>query len=339
MEAETMSEEAARAKILELGFTWTVPRALHVAAELGVADALGDEPKSVERIAVETGAHPQALERLLRLLVKHQVFDEDERGRIRLNAVSQLLRCDAPGSMRDFLRFDNEVMWTAYGGLLHTVKTGEPGFDRVHEKNFFDYLMSDMEGAKRVDAAQRSLSVPEERLIPRAYDFSGVRSVCDLGGGRGGLLTEILLACPRVRGVLCDQPQVVENPERLREAGLLDRCEVVAGDFFASVPAGHDLYVLKRVIHDWDDEKSVRILSNVHRAMDAAARLLVIEGIIEPRDTQSLTRECDINIMTFLRGRIRSQEEFASLFQQTGFELVKTVPATPLVSIMELKKA
>ena len=190
----------------------------------------------------------------------------------------------------------------------------------------------------RADAAQRSLSLPEEQRIARVYDFSGVGSVCDLGGGRGGLLTEILLAYPEARGLLYDQPQVVEHPERLQQAGLLDRCEVVAGDFFASVPAGHDLYVLKRILHDWDDERCIQILRNVHRAMGDGARLLVIEGIVTPQDADSLVRECDVSIMTFLRGRIRSDDEFAALFAATGFERVSIVPATSLVSIVELRK-
>ena len=333
-----MDETTARARILELGFSWTIPRAVHVAAELGVADAIGDGGESVEGIAARTGAHAPSLERLLRLLTKHGVFDRDGEGRVHLNAVSRLLRADAAGSMRDFVRFDDATMWAAYGGLLHAVRTGDPGFDHVHGKDFFAYLMSDMDGAMRVDAAQRSLSLPEEQRIARGFDFSGVRSVCDLGGGRGGLLTEILLAYPEARGLLYDQPQVVEHPERLQQADLLDRCEVVAGDFFASVPAGHDLYVLKRILHDWDDEKCARILRNVHRAMDDGARLLVIEGIIGPRDAGSLVRECDVSIMTFLRGRIRSEGEFAELFAAAGFERLSIVPATSLVSIIELRK-
>lgn len=334
-----MDESAARAKIFEIGFSWTVPRALFVAAELGVADVLGDGPESVERIAAKTGAHAPSLERVLRLLVKHQVFDQDELGRFHNNAVSKLISSDVPGSLRDFVRFDNAVLWAAYGDLLHAVKTGEPGFDHAHGKDFFAYLTSDMEGAVRVDSAQRSLSVAEDRVIARAFDFSGVRSVCDLGGGRGGLLTEILLAFPEVQGVLCDQPQVVERPERLEQANLLDRCTVVAGDFFDSVPAGHEIYVLKRVIHDWDDEKSLRILRNVHRAMGPDARLLVIEGIVRKGDTGSLVRECDIAIMTFLRGRIRSAGEFEDLFSSAGFQMHDVVGATSLVSIMELSKA
>ncbi len=334
-----MDEATARARILEIGFSWTVPRALHVAAELGVADAVGEDGADVEAIAERIGAHAPSLERLLRLLEKHRVFDRDQEGRIRLNAVSKLLRADAEGSMRDFLRFDDATLWAAYGELLHAVKTGDPGFDHAHDQDFFAYLMSDMEGAMRVDGAQRSLSLPEERRIAQIYDFSGIGSICDLGGGRGGLLTEILLAYPKVRGLLYDQPQVVEHPERLRQAELLDRCEVVAGDFFASIPAAHDLYILKRILHDWDDDKCTRILHNVHRAMGDGARLLVIEGIITPRDAASLVRECDVSIMTFLRGRIRSEGEFAALFAGAGFERLSVVPATSLVSIIELRKS
>lgn len=339
MEIEQLDEEAARTKIFEIGFGWAVPRALHVAAELGVADALCDGPKTVEQIAAVTGAHAPSLKRLMRLLVKHEVFDQDDQELIHVNAVSKLMQSNTPGSMRDFVCFDNEIMWAAYGNLLHTVKTGEPGFDNVHGKNFFEYLTSDMEGARRVDAAQRSLSVPEERTIPQIYDFSGVRSICDVGGGRGGLLAEILQVNPETRGVLYDQAQVVAHPERLEKANLLDRCDIIAGDFFASVPAGHELYALKRVIHDWDDEKSAMILRNIHQAMGDEARLLVIEGIVSEKDTTSLVKECDINIMTFLGGKIRSKSEFEALFAATGFELLRIVPASSLVSIMELRKA
>ncbi len=336
-EMESVETQNARQRLFELGFSQILPRALYVAAELGIADQLSDGPRSVEQIAQAVDAHAPSLRRILRLLVKHDIFGEDEEGRLRLTPISRWMQTDAPSSLKDFLRFDSETLWNAYGNLLHTATTGEPSFNHLNGFDFFQYLTDNPEAAMRADRSQRSLSEVEEKLVAGAYDFSPYGTVVDVGGGRGGMLAEILKAHEGPRGILIDQPYVVSQAERLE--GLRDRCEVIAGDFFDAVPEGGDVYLLKRVLHDWDDEPCLRILKKIHGAMADTGRLLVIEGVIDAADPESLVKECDVVIMTFLGGRVRNRGEFADLFEAAGFKLTTITPVTSLVSILEAERA
>jgi hypothetical protein len=214
---------------------WFISRAIHVAAELGVADLLYDGPKSVPQLAAATDSHPQSLYRLLRMLASYGVFSEISDRRFELTPVGVLLRSDA---FRDFARMVSDADWNGYGALLHTIKTGEPAFKHVNGLGFFDYLSTHSDAQLRFDRGMANAADAENAAIAGAYDFSIYKRIVDVGGGRGGFLAEILKAYRSPHGVLYDQPQVVAHPDYLTKAGVADRCDIVSGNFFESVPIG-----------------------------------------------------------------------------------------------------
>jgi hypothetical protein len=248
-----------------LGF-W-VSRAICVVARLGIADLLKDGPLDTETLAAAAGVHGPSLYRVLRTLASVGIFAEGKDGRFGLTPQAEPLRTNAPDSIRDYILLVGEEWYSGPSEhLLHSVQTGRPAFERVHGADFFTFLAREPAAAAIFDAAMTSRSVQENDAIATVCDFSSLQTIIDVGGGYGSLLAAILRVNPRLRGVLLDRPQpVAEARRQLEAAGLGVRCEVVAGDFFVSVPAGGDAYILKRVIHDWDDERARAILRNCHR--------------------------------------------------------------------------
>lgn len=278
--AATRSGTSPVEVVLGTALGYLVSRSLHVATELGIADLLEGGPRSIGDLAAATGAHEPSLYRLLRVLAAHGVFTEDGDGRFALTPAAALLRQSA---MRDGVLLCGEVTgdgswWSAVGALRHSIRTGEPAFHRQHGMGFFEYLGSRPECGAWFDRGMANFAAGENRLIAGAFDFSGFAHVIDVGGGQGGLLAEILKRHANVRGTLFDLPQVVTNPAYLGETG--DRCQVVGGDFFRSVPRGGDAYVLKRILHDWGNDQCVRILRCCREAMGESARLLVVDAVI-----------------------------------------------------------
>jgi AraC-like DNA-binding protein len=237
-----------------------------VAAKLGIADALVAGPLTVQEIAARVGAHPPYLARVLRALASVGIFAADPHGRFHLTRLAQTLRSDHPESLRNFaLMLVDDYNWSAWGALEHTVRTGEPAFEHVHGAPAFPWMREHPEKEKMFSASMASISVMENAAVTRAYAFGKVRKVVDVGGAHGHLLVSILRSYVKVRGVLFDQPPVIEEAAKsgfMSAPDLVGRCEAVGGDFFDSVPPGADAYVMKYIIHDWDDEKSVRILQN-----------------------------------------------------------------------------
>ena len=260
-------DQAAVERLFGLMWGWLASRAIHVAAELGIADLLQDGPKTIDQLATATGAHRQSLYRLLRMLAGYGVFAEDRDGHFKLTPAAALLQT---GAMRDAARVMNEAEWNAYGNLLYSVKTGQPAFQHVYGMGSWEYYKAHPELQVRFDRGMANFAKAENPAVAGSYDFGKFRRIVDVGGGRGGLLAEILKIYPSVKAVLFDQPQVVENPEYLRAAGVLDRCEVVGGNFFESVPEGGDAYVLKRIMESWNDDTSVGILKRCRDAVMAA---------------------------------------------------------------------
>ena len=255
-------DQAAVERLFGLMWGWRASRAIHVAAELGIADLLQDGPKTIDQLATATGAHRQSLYRLLRMLAGYGVFAEDRDGHFKLTPAAALLQT---GAMRDAARVMNEAEWNAYGNLLYSVKTGQPAFQHVYGMGSWEYYKAHPELQVRFDRGMANFAKAENPVVAGSYDFGKFRRIVDVGGGRGGLHAEILKIYPSVKAVLFDQPQVVENPEYLRAAGVLDRCEVVGGNFFESVPKGGDAYVLKRIMESWNDDTSVGILKKMPR--------------------------------------------------------------------------
>jgi hypothetical protein len=315
-----------------------ISQALYVAAKLGIADLLQEGPQSCARLAEATQTHAEALYRVLRALASVGIFAEDEAGHFRLTPLADLLRTDAPGSLRAFaIMLGAPEHWRAWEGVLHSVRTGQPAFDHVFGIPLFEYFPTHPEAARIFDDAMTSRSAQENTAIVAAYAFTAAHTVVDIGGGQGTLLASILEIHPHARGVLFDLPHVIASARtRIERAGQAARWEYVAGDFFAAVPAGGDCYLLKKVIHDWDDERAQRILTNCRTAMAGTGRLLLIEPLIPPGNEASFNKLLDLLMLVWnAGGRERTEREHQGLLAAAGFRLSRVIPTRAGVSIIE----
>jgi ubiquinone/menaquinone biosynthesis C-methylase UbiE len=310
-----------------------------VAAELGVADALNDGPRTASELARAVGANPDALYRILRALAATGIFRETQEGRFEHSGLSECLRSDIAGSMRAWARmvgadWNRRVM----SEMLHSARTGEPVVERALGTPLWEYFAQHKEHADIFNDSMTSFSSTEIDAVMGSYDFSGIQKLVDIGGGLGSLLATILKAYPHMQGVLADAPSVIDSARReIDKYGLGDRCELVGIDFFESVPAGGDAYMMKHIIHDWDDEHSLRILKNCHAVMQRGARLLVVDSIIAPGNEPSVGKTLDL-FMLLIGGRERTEAEFRTLFERAGFELTRIVPTSSPVAVVEGRK-
>jgi SAM-dependent methyltransferase len=310
-------------------------QAVAAAARLGLADHLHDRPRTADELAAATGTHAPSLARLLRALAGAGVFRED-RGRFALTPLGETLRTGVPGSLRGMIMAVlGGEHYRAWGGLLHSVETGRTAFDHIHGMPVFDYYARHPEEAAIFNDAMTSGSAVVESAVLEAFDFSPYRKVVDVGGGHGRFLSSILKAHPRAEGVLFDAPQVVEGAVgRLEAEGLAGRCRVVGGDFFEAVPEGGDLYVMKWIVHDWDDRRSLEILKNCHRAMAEGGALLLVESVLPEGGGASFGHFADLNMMVMTGGKERTEAEFRALLGATGFALTGIRPTRSPVSLV-----
>ena len=313
---------------------WT-SRCLHVIAELGVADAIDDQPQSTETLAKITGTQPHALYRVLRLLASVGIFTWED-GAWRHSEASRFLRSDHPGSLRDYVRMLGlPVFWTALGDLDYSLLTGQAAFAKRHPEGVFGYLASRPEESRIFDAAMTSKSHRDIAAILPAYDFSRFATIADIAGGRGHLLRAILKTSPQTQGILFDQPHVVA--EVTPEKG--EKLVTVGGDFFAAAMPKADAYLLMNIIHDWPDAESVKILSAIRRDMPTHARVLIIETVVPPSPGPHLSKELDIMMMSVPGGMERTEEEYATLVSSCGLRLQRVVPTMSPYSILEMAAA
>jgi hypothetical protein len=317
---------AAQLAALMDGFLTT--QILYVAAELGVADALADSPRTGEDLATALGAEPGALYRVLRGLAAVGVLDELPDRRFGLTRLGALLRDGDPGSQRGAVLARGRLYYRALDGLLDAVRAGGTAFERAHGRSFFDHLAAHPAEAAAFQGSMASRSGQEAAAVVAAYDFGGIRRLVDVGGGRGVLLAAILAAAPSLTGVLFDRPEVVEQARAsLTMSAAGGRWQVVGGDFFESVPADGDAYLLSRVIHDWDDSDAVRILSNCRRVIPADGRLLLVEAVLPERAAdQPAAIRMDLHMLTLLGGRERMAAEYGALLASAGFTLARVLP-------------
>lgn len=304
-------------------------QAIHVAAVLGIADLLADGPRSCDDLAAASGAHPGALYRLLRALSGVGVFREEEHHHFALTDLGACLRSDAPEPVGGWAAFVGEPYhWQAWGALLHSVQTGENAFRHVHNVDSWTFRAHHPELSASFDRAMSSLSRQVVTAVLDAYDFSAFRRVVDVGGGNGAFLAPILARYPAMRGVLFDQPHVVSGAGPILEAaGVAARCEVVAGSFFENVPEQGDAYLLKAVLHDWEDEPCLRILQTCRRAMDKGTALLVIERELGRPNQDPDAKFSDLNMLVGPMGRERTHAEYAALLAAAGFRFVDATPS------------
>lgn len=323
--------------LLELATgAWTT-QVLYVAAKLGIADELAGGPRHSADVAKAVGAHPDAVHRLMRALTSRGALRERRDGRFALTAVGQALRADTPATMRDMVLFiGHPARWADWGSLDYSVRTGEPAADMLRGMPFFDYLDTDPEFAEVFNNAMTAASGLSNEVALQAYDFGGCRLAVDVGGGHGAVLATILQSAPQARGVLFDLPAVVEGAGRVfGAAGVAGRASVESGSFLDSVPAGADLYVMKNVIHDWDDDHSITILRNIRTGIDADGRLVLLEMVLPERATSSIGHMLDLEMLLMLHGRERTRSEYSELLRQAGFRLTKVIPTVSPLSVIE----
>jgi hypothetical protein len=317
-----------------------VSRAIYVAAKLRIADHLKDGPREAEGLAAAAGVAPGPLYRLLRALAGVRVFAQEADGRFRLNPLAELLREGGTESLRAVAVLIGEEHERCWDDLLETVRTGEPAFDRLYGRPYFDHLGGHPEQARTFDAAMTSFSGRAMRALLDAYDLSDVATLADVGGGLGTNLAAALGRYPALRGLLFDRPQVVARARPLlQEAGLADRCRVEGGDFFEAVPGGADAYLLGHILHDWDDARAGLILDNLRRAMAAGAKLLLLEHVLPEGDGQAFGKLLDLHMMVLLGGLERTEAEYRRLFAAHGFRLTRVVPTAGDLSVVEGRPA
>jgi len=315
-------------------------QAIHVAVTLGIADLLADASRTSDELAAATGTHPPTLYRLLRALASVEVLHEFDGRRFELTPLGQPLRSYVPDSIADWAALvGRPYYWQAWHGLMHSVRTGENAFRHVHGTDVWTYRSIRPAESAAFDRAMTSSSRRSNAALLAAYDFGRFRTIVDVGGGNGALLAAVLAAHPDAQGVLFDQPHVVSRAASLLErAGVASRCRTVGGNFFESVPEGADAYLLRIVIHDWDDDACIRILTVVRHALAKDSRVLIVERVLAPANEGRDAKFSDLNMLVVPGGRERTREEFAALLEASGLRLERVLD-TGAFSVVEAAAA
>jgi hypothetical protein len=315
------------------GITWgfQLPRCLYIVAELGVADALDETPATPEQLAGAVGANADALRRMIRLLSANGVFDFTG-GMVRHSEASRLLRQDHPQSMRGFVRnVGQPVHWSIYADIEHTARTGRPAAEIAVPEGLWAYRQQHPEARRLFDAGMQARARADIRASLGAYDFSGFRTIGDIGGGKGQLLSAVLESAPEAKGVLFDLPAVVAEAS----IAASDRVTLQGGSFFEDALPVCDAYLLMRVIHDWADDEAVSILKAIRRAAPSQAKVLLFESIVSDHPGPDRAKVLDVHMMVMLGGRERSIEEHAALLSRAGLALQREIATSGELSIIE----
>ncbi|WP_027572163.1 methyltransferase [Bradyrhizobium sp. WSM1743] len=306
-----------------------ITQAIRVAATLRVADHLHDGARSVGELAALTKTHPDSLYRLLRALAAVDIFREEEDRTFGLTPMGDCLRTDSATPLGAWAEVvGSPYFWQAWGHLLHSVQTGENAFQDLNGKDVWQFRAEHPEHGATFDRAMTQLSRASAEAVVRAYDFSPFRHIVDVGGGQGLMLAEILRAHPHIRGTLFDQQGVIARARAvLAERGVIDRCDIVGGSFFETLPEGADAYLMRAVIHDWSDDEAIAILKVCRRATQDTARLLLIERLVGRPNEAPAIKFSDLNMLVSPGGRERTREEFSDLLARSGFELARVFAA------------
>jgi len=315
-----------------------VSQAIAVVAELGIADLLKEGTGTVAQIARSANASEDAVYRLLRALGSVGLFAETANRRFRLTPLGKHLRSDSAQALGAYARFvGHESTWRPWGELGHSVRTGEPAFDRVFGMPIFEYFAKMPEAAAVFDAAMTSISTWEAKAVVAAYDFPGIGTLVDVAGGHGLMIMTILKANRKMRGMLFDLPHVTAGAAKLfRSGGVAKRCQIISGDFFTSVPEGGDAYIMKHILHDWDDDRAIQILRNCHSAMRHGGKVLIVDAVIPSGNAAHFGKLLDLEMLVLTpRGRERTQAEFRDLLQRSGFKFRRVIPTQTHLSLVE----
>jgi hypothetical protein len=306
-----------------------VSQAIHVAAVLGIADLLVDGPRGVDELASATGSDERSLYRLLRALAAVGVFREEEGRRFSATPLSDHLRRDAPETLYGWAAFAGRpLVWQAWGDLLHSVTTGENAVRHLHGEDIWEVRARDPVERAAFDRAMTDITRGVNRSLLEAFDFGRFATVVDVGGGRGALLSALLEAHPAMRGVLFDRPEVLEGVADELDPGVAGRLRIVGGSFFEAVPDGGDAYLLKAIVHDWEDPEARRILESCRRAARPGASLLVVDRELGEPNGDPKAKFGDLNMLVLPGGCERTADEFAALFSSAGFGFVGMTPSS-----------
>jgi hypothetical protein len=315
-----------------------IPRCLYVAAQLDIATQLGSERKTAAELARETGVHGATLHRILRTLAGADVFRETAEGCFENSALSHTLRTNAPGSLRPWvLIHGDELSWRSWGNLEYSVKSGTSAFEDLYGEPIFDYLPKHPDRAEIFDRAMSAVTTMASNSIVTAFDFSGIQTLVDIGGGNGTMLCAILEANPALKGIVFDLPHVENRAqEYIASRRLTDRCTFVGGSFFEAVPPHADAYFVQRVLHDWDDVNSVSILHSCAKAARAGAKVIISEAVIGPPNEPSYGKLIDLHMLVMTHGgKERSEAEYRELLSRSGWDYTRTVATTSPFSLVE----
>ena len=311
-------------------------QAVGVAAHLGIADALAAGSQSSEELGKALGAHAMSVYRLMRLLTSIGVFSQDSEDRFTLNPLGETLLSEGPGSVRNFAITETAPgHWLPWGRLFDSVQTGKPMTHETLGMELFDWYAQNPEEAGFFNAAMGDLSALAATELVRVYDFSTAQNVIDVGGSHGILLRAVLSANSAARGTLYDLPHVIDTANQHIDAALQGRCELVSGDFFKSVPEGGDVHLLKQIIHDWDDEQASRILKNCYAVLAPAGKLLLVEMVVPSDNRPNMAQAMDLNMLAILGGRERTEEEYRTLLDGSGFNLERVIATHSPFSVIE----
>jgi hypothetical protein len=326
-----------QAVLVQFGMGFIVSQAISVAARLRVADYLQDGAKSVEEISALTHTHAPSVYRLMRALSSVGVFSRDAENCFANNPVSEFLRSDHPESLRGIIdMMGDHEHWRSHGNMLQSVKTGEIAFNYTFGMPVFPYFAANPHVAEIFDNAMTSFSSIIAPAVAAAYDFSGAKTIADIGGGHGFLLSNVLKTNPEANGILFDQPQVVTGAnDLLKGHGVSERTEIVAGNFFEEIPVEADIYLMKHIIHDWNDEQSGTILRNLAASAPKGAKLLLVESVVEEGDSPSTSKVMDLNMLVMTGGKERTAKEYSELFDKTGFKFIAVHPTQSPLQIVE----
>jgi O-methyltransferase domain/Dimerisation domain len=322
--------------LFQMATGYWVSQAIYVAAKLGIADLLKDGPQSCVELAASTGSDAPSLFRMMRALSSVGIFSQHDRDRFALSPLAESLQTEVHGSLRAMVITIGEIHYQACGNLLHSVQTGFPAFNNVFGASLFNYLRQNGDAEDAFNQGMANVSSMLAYAVLMAYNFAGISSIVDIGGGQGNLLEKILLFNPDIRGTVFDTASTIERAKRqLGNNAWVRRCSYVTGDFFNSVPQGADAYLLCGVIHDWDDNHAITILRNCRRAMTKQSRLLLVDMIVPETASASFSKLLDLNMLVMNGGRERTHAEFCALLEAAAYKFTRIIPTMAPQSVIE----
>jgi O-methyltransferase domain/Dimerisation domain len=339
--ANKTSTPPPHVQLIEMATAHWISRIVYVAAKLSLADHLAAGAKSADELAGPTETHAPSLYRLMRTLAHLGLLSEDAGQRFVLTPLGEALKKNAPGSARaTILTLAGDWCANGFGELLYSVQTGKSGVEKYLGMPVFDWFGQNPEMAALFSETMVGFHGAEPAAVAAAYDFSKMKTIVDVGGATGNLLTTVLGRAPGARGILYDLPHVVRDaPALIQSRGLTDRVTIEAGSFFERVPGGGDAYLLSHVIHDWSEAQCLTILGHCRRAMNPGGRLLLIEMVLPPGNAPHPGKLLDMMMLVGPGGRERTEQEYGTLLEKAGFRLTRVVPTQSTVSVIEATTA